>query len=228
YGYRVHGRYDPQRGLRFNPYKLLIDPYAKAIEGPIDYGAANVLPYVPDPEGTRDDADLEMDDEDDVLAIPKCVVVDARFDWEGDRPPQRPWSETVIYETHVKGFTKRRADLRGELRGTYAGLASDEALGYLKELGVTAVELLPVHHIGPMLSFRGVDNRSYYRLVPDNPRHYMDYTGTGNTLDARNPAVLRLIMDSLRHWVSECHVDGFRFDLASTLARGLYDVDRLS
>jgi isoamylase len=252
---------------------------------------ANVLPYVDD--------DLEMDDEDDALAIPKCVVVDERFDWEGDRPPQRPWSETVIYETHVKGFTKRREDLPDEFRGTYAGLASDEALGYLKDLGVTAVELLPVHHIadesflyergltnywgyssigylaphalyaatgrrgeqvrefkgmvkalhragievildvvynhtaegnhlGPMLSFRGVDNSAYYRLVPDDPRHYMDYTGTGNTLDARNPAVLRLIMDSLRYWVSECHVDGFRFDLASTLARGLYDVDRLS
>ena len=204
-----------------------------------------------------DDVDLELDDEDDAAAIPKCVVVDERFDWEGDRPPQRPWSETVIYETHVKGFTQRRDDLPEELRGTYAGLASDEALGYLKELGVTAVELLPVHHIadesflhdkgltnywgivdrlpraarayaatgrhgeqvrefkgmvkalhragievildvvynhtaegnhlGPMLSFRGVDNFAYYRLVPDDLRHYMDYTGTGNTLDARNP-----------------------------------------
>jgi glycogen operon protein len=291
YGYRVHGPYEPEQGLRFNPFKLLIDPYAKAIEGPIDFGAANVLPYVDD--------DLEMDDEDDQYAIPKCVVVDERFDWEGDRPPQRPWSETVIYETHVKGFTKRREDLPEELRGTYAGLASDQALGYLRDLGVTAVELLPVHHVadesflhdhglsnywgyssigylaphalyaatgrqgeqvrefkgmvkalhragievildvvynhtaegnhlGPMLSFRGVDNFAYYRLVPDDLRHYMDYTGTGNTLDARNPAVLRLIMDSLRYWVTECHVDGFRFDLASTLARGLYDVDRLS
>jgi isoamylase len=299
YGYRVHGVYDPEQGFRFNPFKLLIDPYAKAIEGPVDFAAANVLPYVPDPDGVRDDADLDFDDEDDAQAIPKCVVVDERFDWEGDRPPQRPWSETVIYETHVKGFTKQRSDLPDELRGTYAGLASDQALGYLKDLGVTAVELLPVHHIadesflhdqgltnywgyssigylaphalyaatgrqgeqlrefkgmvkalhregievildvvynhtaegnhlGPMLSFRGVDNFAYYRLVPDDPRHYMDYTGTGNTLDARNPAVLRLIMDSLRYWVTECHVDGFRFDLASTLARGLYDVDRLS
>jgi isoamylase len=299
YGYRAYGPYDPERGQRFNAFKLLIDPYAKAIEGPIDFGAANVLPYVPDPGGVRDDVDLVRDDEDDALAIPKCVVVDERFDWEGDRPPQRPWSETVIYETHVKGFTNRRQDLPPELRGTYAGLASDEALGYLKELGVTAVELLPVHHIadesflhdkgltnywgyssigylaphalysatgrhgeqvrefkgmvkalhragievildvvynhtaegnhlGPVLSFRGVDNAAYYRLVPDDLRHYMDYTGTGNTLDARNPAVLRLIMDSLRYWVSKCHVDGFRFDLASTLARGLYDVDRLS
>jgi glycogen operon protein len=299
YGYRVHGPYEPEQGLRFNPFKLLIDPYAKAIEGAIDFGAANVLPYVPDPDGVRDDADLEFDDEDDANAIPKCVVVDERFDWEGDRPPQRPWSETVIYETHVKGFTKTRDDLPDELRGTYAGLASEPAIEYLQSLGVTAVELLPVHHIadesflhdrgltnywgyssigylaphalyaatgrhgeqlrefkgmvkalhragievildvvynhtaegnhlGPMLSFRGVDNSAYYRLVPDDPRHYMDYTGTGNTLDARNPAVLRLIMDSLRYWVSECHVDGFRFDLASTLARGLYDVDRLS
>jgi len=299
YGYRVYGRYAPERGMRFNPFKLLIDPYAKAIEGPIDFGAANVLPYVPDPDGVRDDADLEFDDEDDVSAIPKCIVVDERFDWEGDRPPQRPWSETVIYETHVKGFTQRREDLPDNLRGTYAGLASDEALGYLKELGVTAVELLPVHHIsdesflhdkgltnywgyssigylaphalyaatgrhgeqvrefkgmvkalhragievildvvynhtaegnhlGPVLSFRGIDNLAYYRLVADDLRHYMDYTGTGNTLDARNPVVLRLIMDSLRYWVTECHVDGFRFDLASTLARGLYDVDRLS
>jgi glycogen operon protein len=299
YGYRVHGPYEPEQGLRFNPFKLLIDPYAKAIEGAIDFGAANVLPYVPDPDGARDDADLDFDDEDDANAIPKCVVVDERFDWEGDRLPQRPWSETVIYETHVKGFTKTRDDLPDELRGTYAGLASEPAIEYLQSLGVTAVELLPVHHIadesflhdrgltnywgyssigylaphalyaatgrhgeqlrefkgmvkalhragievildvvynhtaegnhlGPMLSFRGVDNSAYYRLVPDDPRHYMDYTGTGNTLDARNPAVLRLIMDSLRYWVSECHVDGFRFDLASTLARGLYDVDRLS
>ena len=117
----MHGPYEPEHGLRFNPFKLLIDPYAKAIEGPVDFGAANVLPYVDD--------DLEMDDEDDVLAIPKCVVVDERFDWEGDRPPQRPWSETVIYEAHVKGFTKRRADLPDELRGTYAGLASDAGAG---------------------------------------------------------------------------------------------------
>ena len=299
YGYRAHGPYEPARGLRFNPFKLLIDPYAKAIEGPIDFYAANVLPYVPDPEGVRDDVDLEFDDEDDAGAIPKCVVVDSRFDWEGDRPPQRPWSETVIYETHVKGFTQLRDDLPRELRGTYAGLASDEALGYLKELGVTAIELLPVHHIadesflhdhgltnywgystigylaphspyaanrepgenlkefkgmvkalhraglevfldvvynhtaegnhlGPMLSFKGVDNASYYRLVPDDPHFYMDFTGTGNTLNAQHPSVLRMIMDSLRYWVVECHVDGFRFDLASALARELYDVDRLS
>jgi isoamylase len=296
YGYRVDGRYAPEEGHRFNPTKLLIDPYAKAIEGRVDWDAANVLPYTPD---DTPDADLEPDDEDDAEAIPKSVVVDRSFDWEGDVPPRRPWNETIIYETHVKGYTKRHPAVREDLRGTYAGLASEEALAYLQRLGVTAVELLPIHHIadesflhdrglsnywgyssigylaphseyaatgrrgdqvrefkgmvkalhragievildvvynhtaegnhlGPMLSFKGVDNSSYYRLVPDDDRHYMDYTGTGNTLDARHPSVLRLIMDSLRYWVSECHVDGFRFDLASALARELYDVDRLS
>ena len=296
YGYRVFGRYAPTEGHRFNPVKLLIDPYAKAIEGRVDWDAANVLPYTPD---DTPDADLEPDDEDSALAIPKSVVVDRSFDWEGDVPPRRPWNETIIYETHVKGYTKRHPAVREDLRGTYAGLASEEALAYLQRLGVTAIELLPIHHIadesflhdrglsnywgyssigylapyseyaatgrrgdqvrefkgmvkalhragievildvvynhtaegnhlGPMLSFKGVDNSSYYRLVPDDDRHYMDYTGTGNTLDARHPSVLRLIMDSLRYWASECHVDGFRFDLASALARELYDVDRLS
>jgi glycogen operon protein len=296
YGYRVHGPYAPADGHRFNPVKLLIDPYAKAIEGSVRWDVANVLPYTPD---DTPDADLEPDDEDDAEAIPKCVVVDQSFDWEGDSRPRTPWNETVIYETHVRGYTMRHPAVRDDLKGTYAGLASDEALEYLKRLGVTAVELLPIHHIadesflhdrgltnywgyssigylaphseyaatgrrgeqlrefkgmvkalhragievildvvynhtaegnhlGPMLSFKGIDNASYYRLVPDDERHYMDYTGTGNTLDARQPAVLRLIMDSLRYWVSECHVDGFRFDLASALARELYDVDRLS
>jgi isoamylase len=296
YGYRAHGPYAPHDGHRFNPSKLLIDPYAKAIDGQVRWEVANTLPYTPD--GTQD-ADLEPDDEDDADAIPKSVVVDRGFDWQGDQPPRTPWQQTVIYETHVKGFTARHPAVREDLRGTYAGLASDAALGYLKRLGVTAVELLPIHHIadesflhdrrltnywgyssigylaphseyaatgrhgeqvrefkgmvkalhragievildvvynhtaegnhlGPMLSFKGVDNASYYRLVPDDERHYMDYTGTGNTLDARHPSVLRLIMDSLRYWVSECHVDGFRFDLASALARELYDVDRLS
>ena len=295
YAYRVDGPYDPAVGDRFNPAKLLIDPYAKAIDGAIRYDVANVLPYVPD----GDDADLYADDEDDVDAIPKCVVVDERFDWEDDRLPRRPWSETVIYETHVKGFTKCNPDVRGELRGTYAGLASDEAIRYLAELGVTAVELLPVHHIadekelidrglsnywgyssigffaphalysatgcrgeqvrefkgmvkalhragievildvvynhtaegnqfGPMFSFRGVDNASYYRLVPDDPRFYMDYTGTGNSLNPVHPSVLRMIMDSLRYFVMSCHVDGFRFDLAAALAREFHEVDRLS
>ena len=296
YGYRVHGSYDPGSGRRFNPAKLLLDPYAKSIEGPIRFGTANVLPYPP--HGGPDD-DLQADDADDAAAIPKCVVIDPRFDWEDDRPPNTPLADSVIYETHVKGFTMRHPDVREDLRGTYAGMAADAAVGYLKDLGVTAVEFLPVHHIadesflvdrgltnywgystigflaphstyaatgkagqevrefkgmvkalhkagievildvvynhtaegnhlGPMLSFRGVDNRSYYRLVPDDPRHYMDYTGTGNTLNVTHPSVLRMIMDSLRYWVIDCHVDGFRFDLASALARELYDVDRLS
>jgi isoamylase len=296
YGFRVHGAYDPAAGHRFNPHKLLIDPYAKAIEGPVQWERANVLPYVP---GGGEDADLELDDEDDADAIPKCVVVDPSFDWEDDAPPATPWHDTVIYETHVKGFTRRCPGVRDDLRGTYAGLASKPALAYLQELGVTAVELLPIHHIadesflhdrgltnywgyssigylaphalyaatgtcgeqvlefkgmvkalhgagievildvvynhtaegnhlGPMLSFRGVDNRSYYRLMPDDRRHYMDFTGTGNSLNPVHPSVLRLIMDSLRYFVLECHVDGFRFDLASALAREFYDVDRLS
>jgi isoamylase len=298
YGYRVHGRYAPAEGHRFNPNKLLIDPYAKAIDGTVDWDAANALPYTPPDDGATDDADFEFDDEDSAPAIPKCVVVDESFNWEDDRPPRRPWTETIIYETHVKGLTKQFPGLPPELQGTYAGLASDEMVSYLKDLGVTAVELLPVHHIadeqflhehgltnywgystvgylaphspyaanhepgenlkefkgmikalhraglevildvvynhtaegnhlGPMLSFKGVDNAAYYRLMPDDPHFYMDFTGTGNTLNAVQPAVLRMIMDSLRYFVLECHVDGFRFDLASTLARQFYDVDRL-
>ena len=296
YGYRVHGPYDPASGHRFNPNKLLIDPYAKSIEGQILWDAANVLPYVPTGE---EDADLELDDEDDAEAIPKCIVVDPHFDWEDDAPPDTPWNETVIYEAHVKGFTRLSPDVRDDLRGTYAGLASEPALEYLQELGVTAIELLPIHHIadesflhdrgltnywgyssigylaphalyaatgtrgeqvlefkgmvkalhragievildvvynhtaegnhlGPMLAFKGVDNASYYRLMPDDPRFYMDFTGTGNSLNPVHPSVLRLIMDSLRYFVLDCHVDGFRFDLASALAREFFDVDRLS
>jgi glycogen operon protein len=295
YGYRVHGPYEPEAGKRFNPTKLLIDPYAKAIDGPIDYGAANVMPYVPDGE----DADLYADDEDDADAIPKGVVVDEHFDWEDDRPPNRPWTETVIYELHVKGFTKLNEHIREDLRGTYAGLASEPAVEYLTSLGVTAVELLPIHHIadeefligrglsnywgyssigflaphalyaatgrrgeqvrefcgmvkalhragievildvvynhtaegnhlGPMLAFRGIDNESYYKLNPETPRFHMDYTGTGNSLNPSHPTVLRLIMDSLRYFVGNCHVDGFRFDLASALAREFHEVDKLS
>jgi isoamylase len=298
YGYRVRGPYDPRAGHRFNPAKLLIDPYSKSIEGAIRFNRANVLPYVPT-EGAGNDADLEPDDDDSAIAIPKCVVIDQRFDWEGDRFPNTPFDETVIYEVHVKGFTERHPGVREDLRGTYAGLASEAAIEHLTSLGVTAVELLPVHHIadesflgdrgltnywgystigffaphssyaatgirgqevrefkgmvkalhragievildvvynhtaegnhlGPMLAFKGVDNRSYYRLVPDNEHFYMDFTGTGNSLNVLHPSVLRLIMDSLRYWVAECHVDGFRFDLASALARELYDVDRLA
>jgi isoamylase len=297
YGYRVSGRYAPLEGHRFNPAKLLIDPYAKAVDGVVDWAHdANVLPYVPTGD---EDADLELDDEDDARAMPKSVVIDDAFQWEGDRPLRTPFADTIIYETHVKGFTMCHPDVREDLRGTYAGLASEAAIAYLVDLGVTAVELLPVHHIsdesflaerglrnywgystigylaphseyaatgrrgeqvrefkgmvkalhragievildvvynhtaegnhlGPMLSFKGVDNSSYYRLMPDDPRHYMDFTGTGNSLNPVHPSVLRLIMDSLRYWVAECHVDGFRFDLASALAREFFDVDRLS
>jgi glycogen operon protein len=295
YGYRVHGAYDPASGRRFNPAKLLIDPYAKQIEGAVDWAAANALPYVPSPD---ENADLTIDESDSAPAVPKGVIVDPSFDWEDDaiRRPRIPWHDMVIYEVHVKGFTRRREGVREDLRGTYGGLASEDSIAHLKSLGVTAVELLPVHHIadegflhdrgltnywgystigylaphslyaatgdpvrefkgmvkalhragievildvvynhtaegnhlGPMLSFRGVDNESYYRLVPDNPRYYMDYTGTGNTLNPVHPTVLRLIMDSLRYFVLECHVDGFRFDLASALAREFYEVDRLS
>jgi glycogen operon protein len=296
YGYRVYGDYDPATGYRFNPYKLLIDPYAKAIEGPVDWRAANTLPYVPSGD---EDADLHIDDEDDAPAIPKCIVIDPSFDWENDRLPNHPWNEMVIYEVHTKGYTKLHPAVRDDLRGTYAGLASEPALEYFQSLGVTAIELLPVHHIidesflhdrgltnywgyssigflaphalyaatgthgeqvrefkgmvkalhdagievildvvynhtaegnhlGPMLSFKGVDNPSYYRLMPDEPRFYMDFTGTGNSLNPVHPSVLRLIMDSLRYFVIDCHVDGFRFDLASALAREFYEVDRLS
>ncbi|HVM58652.1 MAG TPA: glycogen debranching protein GlgX [Gaiellaceae bacterium] len=296
YGYRVHGPYDPLSGRRFNPAKLLVDPYAKAIEGPILWDRGNVLPY---PPSLDEDADLTQDGEDSAPAIPKCLVVDPRFDWEDDRPPATPWHDTVIYEVHVKGFTRRHHGVREDLRGTYAGLASDEAIAHFRDLGVTAVELLPVHHIadesflhergltnywgyssigylaphalyaatgrhgeqlrefkgmvkalhragievildvvynhtaegnhlGPMLAFKGVDNQSYYRLMPEAPRYYQDFTGTGNSLNPVHPSVLRLIMDSLRYFVIDCHVDGFRFDLASALAREFYEVDRLS
>ncbi|HEY3671734.1 MAG TPA: glycogen debranching protein GlgX [Acidimicrobiia bacterium] len=295
YAYRVHGPYEPEAGHRFNARKLLIDPYAKAIDGPVGYSIANVLPYVPD----SDDTDLVPDDEDDQDAIPKSVVVSEHFDWEGDRLPRTPWNETIIYEAHVRGFTRCHPNVREDLRGTYAALASDEAVAHFTELGVTAIELLPVHHIadeaalvdrglsnywgyssigylaphseyaatgrrgqqlaefkgmvkalhaagievildvvynhtaegnhlGPMLSFRGIDNASYYRLSPEDPRYYVDYTGTGNSLNPVSPNVLRLIMDSLRYFVVECHVDGFRFDLASALAREFHEVNRLS
>ncbi|MDX6538667.1 MAG: isoamylase [Gaiellales bacterium] len=295
YAFRMHGPYAPEHGQRFNPAKLLLDPYAKAIDGSVRWDVANVHPYVPGAAG----ADDVLDTSDDAAAMPRCVVIDTGFDWEGDRQLETPWHETVIYELHVRGFTKRHPGVRPDLRGTYAGLASDEAIAHLKALGVTAVELLPVHHIidesflhergltnywgyssigflaphagyaasgtqgeqikefkgmvkalhragievildvvynhtaegnhlGPMLSFKGIDNASYYRLMPGDASRYMDFTGTGNSLNPVHPSVLRLIMDSLRYWVIDCHVDGFRFDLASALARELYDVDRLS
>ncbi|GIW10265.1 MAG: glycogen debranching protein GlgX [Chloroflexi bacterium] len=291
YGYRVHGPYCPQQGLRFNPQKLLIDPYARALEGEVNWRGP-VFGY---PRG-RDD--LTRDDRDDATAVPKGLVIDPAFDWGQDRRPETPWNRTIIYELHVKGFTKLHPAVPPELRGTYLGLACEPVIRYLQELGITAVELLPVHafiddrwlverglvnywgyntinyftpearyacnrregnpvrefkqmvkalhaagievildvvfnhtgegnHLGPTLSFRGIDNPTYYRLVPGNPRFYLDYTGCGNTLNSRHPQVLQLIMDSLRYWVEEMHVDGFRFDLASTLAREEYHVDRL-
>ncbi|MFN0146588.1 MAG: glycogen debranching protein GlgX, partial [Dehalococcoidia bacterium] len=290
YGYRVHGAWDPASGRRFNAAKLLLDPYAMAIDGPVRWGAG-AFPYNfndPDRADRRNNARL----------IPKAIVIDPRYDWRWDRRLNIPWHETVIYETHVKGFTARHPDIPPELRGTYAGLAHPAAVGYLKALGVTAIELMPVHHfvhddhlaqrglrnywgyntigflaphsdyayrkggaqvhefkgmvealhqaglevildvvynhtaegnhLGPMLSFKGIDNPAYYRLAPEDRRYYTDYTGTGNTMNMRQPHVLQLIMDSLRYWVTEMHVDGFRFDLASTLARELHAVDRLS
>ncbi|CAN5131008.1 glycogen debranching protein GlgX [soil metagenome] len=294
YGYRVHGPHDPENGLRFNHHKLVIDPYAKAISGQVKWEAP-LFGYT-----LGDDAmDLSLDEQDSAWGMPKGVVIIPNFDWEGDQAPKTPWNQSVIYEVHVKGFTKTHPDVPPNQRGTYAGLASPVMIDYLKELGVTAVELLPVHdflndkhlvdsgltnywgynttnffapdaryssagdtgeqvaefkamvkslhragievildvvynhtsegsELGPTLSFRGIDNTTYYRLVPDQERYYMDYTGTGNTLNARHPQVLQLIMDSLRYWIIEMHVDGFRFDLASALARGLHDVDRLA
>jgi isoamylase len=292
YGFRVHGPWDPANGIRCNPSKLLLDPYARAITGHVEWGP-ELFPY---PMGGDD---LQRDDADDMARMPKSVVVDERFDWAGDRRLQVPLHETVIYEMHVKGFTRRHPDVPEELRGTYAGLAHPAAIDHLTRLGITAVELLPIHHfvheshqiekglrnywgyhsigyfaphgeyastgdgggqvaefkqmvkalhaaglevildvvynhtgegnhLGPMLCFKGIDNRAYYRVVEDDSRYYMDYTGTGNSLNMRHPHTLQLVMDSLRYWVQEMHVDGFRFDLASTLARELYDVDRLS
>lgn len=293
YGYRVHGPYEPQLGHRFNPNKLLIDPYAKAISGTLQWNDALFGYAIGDV-----DADLKFDDADSAPYIPKSVVIDSTFDWGEDRPLQIPLHQSVIYEMHVKGFTAQHPDIPKEIRGTYAAMAHPVTIAYLKEMGITAVELLPVHHfltdrhlkdkgltnywgynsigffapdvryasggthgeqvtefktmvkelhaagievildvvynhtgegneMGPTISFRGIDNASYYRLAED-PRYYMDFTGTGNTLNARQPNVLRMIMDSLRYWILEMHVDGFRFDLASALARELHDVDKLS
>jgi glycogen operon protein len=291
YGYRVHGPYDPARGLRCNPGKLLLDPYAKAVEGQVDWNEAVFAYRFADPAVCNDD--------DSAPYVPKSVVINPYFDWGTDRPPRTPYNETVIYEAHVKGLTRLNADVTEGQRGTYAGLANPTMIEYFRDLGVTAVELMPVHqfvhddiliqkglsnywgyntigffaphnaycssgqrgeqvqefklmvrtlheagievildvvynhtaegnHLGPTLSFRGVDNANYYRLVDGSPEFYMDTTGTGNSFNARRPHSLQLIMDSLRYWVTEMHVDGFRFDLAATLARELHDVDRLA
>src|SRR6266498_835664 len=294
YGFRVAGPYDPERGLRFNSSKLLLDPYAKAIAGEVSW-ADEMFGYI---IGGKK-KDLTRDFRDDAWGVPKSVVIDAGFDWLDDRRPGTPLNSSVIYELHVKGFSKLWPDVPEELRGTYAGLGSAPAIDYFKKLGVTAIELLPVHahiddkslvdrgltnywgyntigffaphaqysssgqmgeqvvefksmvrsvhaagievildvvynhtaegnHLGPTLCFRGIDNAAYYRLNDDDRRYYTDYTGTGNSLNVRHPHALQLIMDSLRYWVLEMHVDGFRFDLAATLAREFYDVDRLS
>ncbi|MBB4636564.1 glycogen debranching protein GlgX [Longimicrobium terrae] len=300
YGYKVNGTYDPGRALRCNPFKLLIDPYARALAGRVDWSARErgegmPIAYLLDQPGQ----DWVLDDEPDHRAVPKGVVIDTDFDWRGDRPPGVPWHKTVIYEAHVKGLTMLHPDIPEEIRGTYRAVAHPTIIQHLKSLGITALELLPVHeivddlflvekglrnywgyntinyfapagryasvrdygdqvrefkemvrtlheagievildvvynhtaegnHLGPTLSFKGIDNRTYYRVVQENPRFYMDYTGTGNSLNMVHPQTLQLVMDSLRYWITEMHVDGFRFDLASTLARELHEVDRLS
>ena len=295
YGFRVHGPFDPANGHRFNPNKLLIDPYAIAIEGDV-ISSEKIFGYQWDSEAE----DQSYSELDSAQQVPKCIVVDAKFNWGRDRQLNIPWHKTIIYEMHVKGFTQQHPDIPKELRGTYAGLAHPAAIKHLKSLGITAVELMPIHHFhgqpgylaskelrnywgydslnyfspyagysaagtqgqqvrefkemvrslhragievildvvynhtgegnhqGPTLSFRGVDNAAYYRLVEGNERYYMDYTGCGNSLKMSHPQVLKLIMDSLRYWVEEMHVDGFRFDLASALARELFEVGTLA
>jgi glycogen operon protein len=291
YGYRIHGPYDPANGLRCNSNKLLLDPYAKAIDGSFEWHQALFSYNFDDPDSRNDD--------DSAPHMPKSVVINPYFDWGNDRPPDHEYADTVIYETHVKGLTELHPDIPERMRGTYAGIAHPAIIEHLKNLGVTAIELMPVHHfandstlvekglsnywgyntigffapdfkytssstpggqvqefktmvralhdegievildvvynhtaegnhLGPTLSMRGIDNAAYYRLVDDDQQYYMDYTGTGNSLNVGHPHALQLIMDSLRYWVTEMHVDGFRFDLAATLAREFYDVDRLS
>jgi isoamylase len=291
YGYRVHGPYDPSAGDRCNPNKLVLDPYSKAIDGSFDWNQSLFGYNFGDPDSRNDD--------DSAASMPKSVVVSPFFDWGVDRPPQHEYAQSVIYEAHVKGLTQMHPDLSDRVRGTYAGIADPVIIDHLHRLGITAIELMPVHHfandstlidkglsnywgyntigffapdskyssastpggqvqefksmvralheadievildvvynhtaegnhMGPTLSMRGIDNAAYYRLVDDDKRYYMDYTGTGNTLNVRHPHSLQLIMDSLRYWVTEMHVDGLRFDLASALAREFYDVDRLA
>jgi glycogen operon protein len=295
YGFRVHGPYEPERGHRFNPNKLLIDPYTKAIDGDVVNGP-ELFGY----DWNSPDEDLSFSELDSAHLMPKSVVVDQTFDWEGDSLLRTRWHETIIYEVHIKGFTKLHPDIPEELQGTYAGMAHPAAIEHLQRLGITAIELMPIHHFlanpghladrglrnywgydsinyfapyagysssgtlgqqvtefkemvkalhragievildvvynhtgegnhfGPTLTLRGVDNYSYYRLVEGNERYYMDFTGCGNSLYMRHPQVIKLITDSLRYWVTEMHIDGFRFDLASALARELYEVNNLA
>ncbi|HYX82139.1 MAG TPA: glycogen debranching protein GlgX [Gemmatimonadales bacterium] len=290
YAYRVHGPYEPQKGLRFNPAKLVLDAYAKAITGDVRWDDTPYGYRIGAPE-----EDLARDDRNSAGAMPKCVVIDAAFTWGDDRAPNIPWNRTVIYECHVKGMTRCHPEVPERVRGTYLGLATDPIIDHLRSLGVTTVELMPIHHhitapalvergltnywgydsigflapdsryavkdpvsefktmvrtlhaaglevildvvynhtaegdrLGPMLAFKGIDNPAYYRLAPDDPRQYVDFTGTGNSLNLRHPSTLRLVMDSLRYWAIDMHVDGFRFDLAPALARSLREVDRLS
>ena len=291
YGYRVHGPYDPANGMRCNPNKLLLDPYAKAIDGTFEWDQSLFSYNFGDPDSRNDD--------DSAANMPKCVVINPYFDWGVDRPPNHEYADSVIYEAHVKGLTMTHPDVPEQIRGTYAAVAHPAIIEHLKSLSITAIELMPVHHfandstlvdkglsnywgyntigffapdfkyssnpnpggqvqefkamvralheanievildvvynhtaegnhMGPTIAFRGIDNAAYYRLVDDDPYFYMDYTGTGNSLNVRHPHTLQLIMDSLRYWVTEMHVDGFRFDLASTLAREFYEVDRLA
>ena len=290
YGFRVHGPYKPRQGHRFNGQKLLLDPYARSIVGNLRWHDA-LFGY----RIGHGEADLSIDRRDSAPYMPRCKVVESAFSWGDDRPPAVPWHETVIYEVHVRGFTKNHPDVPPEQRGTYAALSCAPVIDHLRRLGVTTVELMPVHafpddrhlldrglrnywgyntigyfapeprysasgkvnefktmvrtlhaagievildvvynhtaegsELGPTLSFRGIDNAAYYRLQPDAPRYYQDFTGCGNTLNMQHPQVLQMMMDSLRYWVTEMHVDGFRFDLASALARELFEVDRLS
>jgi isoamylase len=294
YGFRVQGPYEPEAGHRFNPHKVVLDPYAKAIGRDLKWDD-RLFGY----QVGHQAADLSLDDRDNADVAPLALVVDSAFTWGNDTRLNTPWEKTIIYELHVKGFTKLMPDVPEALRGTYAGLASEAAVKHLSELGVTAVELLPIHyhvderflvdhsrvnywgyntlgffapdpryfatadpdkrlhefksmvrtlheadievildvvynhtaegnHLGPTLSWRGVDNRNYYHLSPENPRYYMDFTGCGNTPNTRHPRVLQLIMDSLRYWVTEMHVDGFRFDLAATLGRDFREVDHFN
>ena len=298
YGYRVHGPWDPAEGLRCNANKLLLDPYAKAVCGKLKWNES-VFSHRVDEEEEEEGGAGRPSELDSRGSVPLSVVTNPYFDWGDDRHPRTPWHETVVYELHTKGFTNTHAGIPEEQRGTYAGLAHPAAIEHLQLLGVSAVELQPVHqfvdehalvdaglrnywgynsiaylaphngysasgdtggqvrefkqmvkalhaegievildvvynhtaegnHLGPTLALKGIDNEAYYRLKPDDPSRYVDYTGTGNTLNMRHPHVLQLIMDSLRYWVTEMHVDGFRFDLAATLARELHDVDRLS